>query len=386
MDSNLPLILGLRLADFWLPPNYAAHGAAMDGLFTAITWLTMAVLLAVQGVLVYFLIRYRRRPGKAQFTHGNIRLEMLWTIIPAVILLVLAMVSKRVWDQYRYSGDLTDPRSHHVLVVAQQFNWNTFYAGADNKLGQYLAYPRPTDAYWPRDSKGNRVRFRGVDGPARLPAGEAESAVNAWVAGHPFGKVEDPVLDPAGADDYVKEPQGVLTLPVGEATVIDLTSKDVIHDFYLPNFRVNVYAVPGMRVQVSLRPTRKSADFEESKVYAPDDLPAVLSDPANAGFAFEINEDAPGQLGKNKEKDRFGWRYFSTAGKTKATIIRNEMGFLTRTEAGRPVADPASVAKIVAAMKAAGLTQVRGRVPFFWEIECASCAASTTRRWKAKFT
>src|SRR5947209_8458640 len=83
----------------------SAHGGDIDNLFNVIFWLTMIVWIVVQSVMFVFLFKYRHRADKkkALFTHGNTRLEMVWTITPAVILLVLAMFSKRVWDNYRYS-------------------------------------------------------------------------------------------------------------------------------------------------------------------------------------------------------------------------------------------------------------------------------------------
>src|SRR4051812_29748140 len=80
---------------WWLPTNYSAHGGDIDNLFNVIYWLTMIIFILVELVMVIFLVQYRHRPGKkkALFTHGNTKLEMIWTILPAIILLVLAMFS-----------------------------------------------------------------------------------------------------------------------------------------------------------------------------------------------------------------------------------------------------------------------------------------------------
>src|SRR5712691_8187869 len=72
-----------RATSWWLPPNFSEHGRDMDHLFNVIFWLTTIVMLGVFAVMLYFLIRYRYNPGrkKAHFSHGNPRLELIWTII-----------------------------------------------------------------------------------------------------------------------------------------------------------------------------------------------------------------------------------------------------------------------------------------------------------------
>jgi len=366
-------------SDWWLPTNFSVHGAAIDRIFYWILGITGVVFLAVEGALLWFLVRYRQRRSamKAQFTHGNNRLELLWTIVPALILLALAMGSKKVWDDYRYSSALSDPSAAHVLVIAQQFNWNFIYAGPDRKLGKYLVWPRPTDRLWPLDANGRPVVFAGVPGPASLPHERALAAINDYLApthtllptDNPMGKVFDPSEDPAGIDDSPEVSEGVLELPVNRPTVLEITSKDVIHDFYLPNFRINVYALPGSVVKVALTPTVTSKSMETSQTIDVDSMPAFMADGHHRDFIFDINPHAPGEQGRNLGKDRFGWRYFDPA--TKATILRDGKGFPELQQNGALVTDPDGVSRIVSQLRSAGVTRVRGHVPFYWEIVCA---------------
>src|SRR5688572_32959917 len=75
-------------ADWWLPKDYSAHGPSMDWLFNVIFWITMVIFVAVEVLIVYFAVKYRYRPDrKGVFSHGNTRLEMAWTIAPAIVLL-----------------------------------------------------------------------------------------------------------------------------------------------------------------------------------------------------------------------------------------------------------------------------------------------------------
>jgi len=116
--------------EWWLPYNYAKHGGAIDSMFNFIFWLTTIVLIIVQVVLVYFMIKYRHKPSlvKGKFIHGNTRLEMAWTLIPAVILAVLALASKHIWDRYRYAEEYDtekpngNPRDRRAVQVERRLS------------------------------------------------------------------------------------------------------------------------------------------------------------------------------------------------------------------------------------------------------------------------
>ena len=259
---------------WWLPPNRSAHGGGIDSLFHWIFWITMVTFILVEITLIVFLIKYRYRAdrAKAHFTHGNTRLEMAWTIAPAIILAVLALASKKVWDNYRYSPGLDDPNRATILVVGQQFQWNVVYPGPDGKLGRYLVFPKPTDLKWP-DGK----QFAGVEGPAFLPRERAISAINGYIKSNPIGK---DFTDPNGADDDWSATAGrEINVPANRPVEVQLSSIDVIHSFYLPNFRVKLDAVPGMRGRVPFTATMTSAEreVESRRIYAIDELDQIFA-------------------------------------------------------------------------------------------------------------
>ena len=93
----------------WLPPNVSTFGGQIDRLFYLIYYLTTATFFAVQLTLLAFLFIYRDRPGRrATYTHGNTTLEIVWTVIPAVILVVLAL--RQPLDVGRDQGDAAAER------------------------------------------------------------------------------------------------------------------------------------------------------------------------------------------------------------------------------------------------------------------------------------
>lgn len=270
---------GVLAADwkYWLPPNYSEHGGKIDMLFIWIFWITTIIFVLVEVALVYFLIKYRERPGgrRAVFTHGNTRLEMVWTLAPAVILIILALATKGVWDEYRHSRHAQDPDRATILVVGEQFKWNFVYPGPDQKLGLYLEYPKPGDP--PYRGKSYQQALR-----------EIGNYINET---NPLGQVIDKSnpQDPGRDDDYAKNPGRPLIVPAGRTIDLQLTAKDVLHDFFLPTFRVKLDAVPGMRGQIIFRGLPEARSTKTmSLAEAPANRPVWL-DPDTPGVVVAGN-------------------------------------------------------------------------------------------------
>ncbi|CAN5671697.1 hypothetical protein BH09PLA1_BH09PLA1_28860 [soil metagenome] len=349
--------------DWWLPPDHSVHGAGMDSLFNWIFWITMVTFVAVEIVLVVFIVKYRYREGRrAIFTHGNTRLEMAWTIAPAIILALLALFSKKVWDNYRYSPTGEDPHRAIVLAIGEQFKWNFVYPGPDGKLGRYLMYPKPTDEKWQNpDGSDKPFMFQNVAGPAELGPEAAIRAINAYIAGeNPLGK---DFSDPDGKDDSWVKQAGTreLVIPKGRPIEVQLSSKDVIHDFFLPNFRVKLDAVPGMRGQIFFTATKTTREREASsrKIYKIDELVAASKRPENGELTLAVTKDTPQT---DFYKPRRGTGYQRYADKDGNTIAR----------------DGAIVSPTMAEqLKTAGVTEVTAFLPGTWELVCAElCGAS----------
>ncbi len=346
--------------DWWLPTNYAVHGRETDALFQWFFWTTMAVFVGVELLLVFFVLKYRFRgeTTKARFVHGSGKIEIIWTVLPAIVLMGLALGSRRVWNNFRDSADLSNPSRSKILVIGQQFKWNVIYPGPDGKFGRYLHYPKPTDAAWPPGPDGTATRFAGVTGPAMLPVTQAVQAINTYIdTENPLGK--DFADSDGKDDDWSFAPGRPIFVPVDRPVEVLLESKDVIHDFFLPNFRAQLYAVPGMRGRFVFTPTATTADLEAAsrELVSLDDLTARLADPANADLTIDIGDQTPGAV-----RDKTGWRYVDSVKKKKpVTVIRNGMSF---------------AAGVVDKLKAAGITQVTVHKPQPFEVACAQlCGA-----------
>ena len=180
-----------------LPPSASTYGPQVDQLFWVILWITGFFFFLVQGALLVFVLLYRAKPGKkAQYLHGHTMLEVVWTIIPAVILLGLTIASQKVWAEIRYPSQ-RPATTVQVEVLAEQFAWNIRYPGPDG------LFDTEDDIH-----TINQIHF-----------------------------------------------------PIGTPVLVNVRSKDVIHSFYVPEFRVKQDAVPGMQAQVWVEATRPG-EFE----------------------------------------------------------------------------------------------------------------------------
>ena len=171
---------------WWLPPQHSSYGQAVDNLFYLILWMVGVFFVLTEGVLVYCVFKYSaKRDTKATFTHGNHRLELLWTFIPALLLLLIAFSQMSTWAEMKFEGGF--PKQPPIARVwASQFDWHFVYPGRDGE----------------------------------------------------FGTSDD--LDTAF--EFV--------VPVDEPVVFELRSRDVIHSFFVPLFRLKQDAMPGLSIPV----------------------------------------------------------------------------------------------------------------------------------------
>ncbi|HXV83454.1 MAG TPA: cytochrome c oxidase subunit II [Candidatus Binatia bacterium] len=117
----------------WLPEDVSTFGGEIDSLFYLIYYITAATFILVTVLMVVFVVMYRERPGRrATYTHGNTTLEIIWTIIPAAILIVLSFMSVSTWATVKRNAPESD---FELQVTAKQFNWEIVYPGADRKFG-----------------------------------------------------------------------------------------------------------------------------------------------------------------------------------------------------------------------------------------------------------
>jgi cytochrome c oxidase subunit 2 len=174
----------------WLPENVSTFGGDIDRIFYLIYYITGAVFVLVTVLLASALILFRQREGRrAVYSHGNAALELTWTIVPAIILVVLAFLSQATWA--RVKGQVP-PARVHVEVTGKQFNWEIVYPGPDGA----------------------------------------------------FGTADDLKLD------------NELHVPVNQVVRVTLKAREVIHSFFVPQFRLKQDAVPGRAIDAWFEATK----------------------------------------------------------------------------------------------------------------------------------
>ena len=198
------------LSPWWWTP-IASNWGYIDDTISLTFWITGIVFAAVILFMAYCIIRFRHKEGRrAEYEPESTRLEWWLTIVTAVGVAAMLAPGLIVWNQF-----VTVPaEATEVEVVGQQWQWSFRLPGADGRLGA-------TDA--------------SLVGPE-----------------NPLGLVSD---DPQGQDDVIIEADD-LHLPVGKPVKVLLRSIDVLHDFYVPEFRAKMDMVPGMVTYFWLTPTR----------------------------------------------------------------------------------------------------------------------------------
>jgi len=120
--------------DWSLPPNLSTQGVHIDALFWIILVLTGIAFLLVESGIAWFVFKYRNREGgKAHYTHGSTRMEIIWTTIPALVLATLGIYSGSVWESIKSAHSFPED-ALRLRVTAKQFEWNVTYPGADGAL------------------------------------------------------------------------------------------------------------------------------------------------------------------------------------------------------------------------------------------------------------
>lgn len=214
------VVMYLMWGKHLLPTPASEHGESFDGLMNLSMLIINIVFFVVQPILFYFAYKYRGKKGtKATYYEHNDKLEFFWTGVPALALAVLIIWGLDVWTGVMFPENEEEPIV--VEVYAQQFNWTTRYAGADNELGFASVY------------EIGGMNALGVD-----------------------------TQDPASADDIVVKE---LHLPVGKPVLFQFRSQDVIHSAYFPHFRAQMNCVPGAVTQFQFTPTITTAEIRQDK-------------------------------------------------------------------------------------------------------------------------
>ncbi len=203
-----------------IPTASSVHGKETDFWF----WFGMAVVTAsfliVNSVLFYFPLKYRYNKNRvAHFYPHNNTLEIVWTLIPAVVMAALVFTGLKVWNKVMSEA----PKDAEVIeIMGKQFGWQVRYGGVDNgKLGNY--------------------NYKLIDD----------------AAGNEFGL---DFTDENSFDDFTNSSE--LHIPKGKPVLLKIRARDVLHSVFIPHMRVKMDAVPGMPTKFWFIADKSTADMQ----------------------------------------------------------------------------------------------------------------------------
>jgi len=216
----------------------SAHGFELDHIFNVTLAVTGIVFVITHILLFWYAYKFRDVGNrKALFFAHDTKLEMIWTVVPAIVMTYLVANGLIAWNSI-FPTLTSEDKYLEIEATGYQFAWDLRYPGADGKLGN-------------KD-------FRLID-----PA--SNSIGIDW-------------RDEASADDIVLGGSDKILLPKDSTVKVRITAKDVLHNFYLPHFRVKMDAVPGIPTSFIFTPVLTTKEFREQLSKFPEWQ--VPSDPA----------------------------------------------------------------------------------------------------------
>jgi cytochrome c oxidase subunit 2 len=185
--------IALGLAIDWFPTIASTQAHEVETLYDVLIIVSVPVFVLVMTVVIAAVIRFRMRPGQEDQDgppiHGNTKLEVIWTVLPALLILGLCAYSYVILDDIENVSAQEAAKELNIGVTGEQFAWSFTY-------------------------------------PPEVSGGEK-----------PLTTTE-------------------LVLPIGRPIQFDLKAKDVIHDFWVPDFSMKMDAVPGITTHYRVTPNR----------------------------------------------------------------------------------------------------------------------------------
>lgn len=198
------------------------HGIAIDGMFMTTVVITTIVFVITQALLMGFSYVYRyNSKRKAYFYPHNNLIEKAWTIAPAIVLTILVLFGFFTWRSITNVPEDIVESSIQIEVTGEQFAWTVRYGGEDNKIGRH--------------------NFKLISA---------------------FNTLGIDYTDKASHDDLLSSD---IVIPVNQPVHFTINSKDIIHSFLIPAFRVQINAVPGMATHFQMTPTVTTREMRNKR-------------------------------------------------------------------------------------------------------------------------
>jgi cytochrome c oxidase subunit 2 len=262
----------------------SVHGDEIDWLMNLNLVIITLVFFLTNSLLFVFAFKYVKKPGvpALYYPHNN-KLEMLWTVVPAMVLAVIIILGLKTWNDA--TGD-SAPEAIRVELFSKQFDWTARYSGVDNKLGNY-DYKLTTDnnelALKTTATIDTAIRLM-EEGPMGIKTIEDKlNDESIMLVPEDREKMEadlsrkerlirllyqmkakhDSKEDAAAWDDFIQK--DTLYLCKGREYEFSFRSKDVIHSAWFPHFRAQINTVPGLETRFKFIPKYTTMEMRDIK-------------------------------------------------------------------------------------------------------------------------
>jgi cytochrome c oxidase subunit 2 len=267
-----------QLVAFWdvlLPEPASEHGVKTDRLFN-INWLILIpAFFLVNFLLFFFSWKYAYDPKrKALYLSHNNTLELIWTIIPSIVLVFIIIYGLITWNNI-----MDDPSEDAIAVelYSKQFDWTARYAGADKSLGEsnytmitgdnplgLITKERVAEKIAELDEEIAAMEARIANEilpDSRVKELKEKIGMRTRQRARVMNYMEGNINYEAAHDDVLVK--GEFVIPVGREVSFYIRSRDVIHSAYMPHFRAQMNAVPGMTTQFKFTPTITTSEMRQ---------------------------------------------------------------------------------------------------------------------------
>ena len=309
-------------------PNASKHGIEVDKLLhTNFVVISIAFLLC-QVLLMWFAYKYRynKKRRATHFAHST-RLELVWTILPAIVLVFLIGKGLIVWNLQMWPKN--DPNKLTIEIYGRQFDWTARFAGEDKTLGDAnftmisddnivgVIIPETIDKQLTKCQKDlveidsllkfsfpNHKRYKELKTARRRKNFQIQRVIEFK------NQIKDKKFT-SGYDDVVLQQE--IHIPVDRTIELMIRSQDVIHSAYFPHFRVQMYAVPGVQTKFTFVPIVTTADMRKKLGKPTFDYILFCNNicgAAHFNMQMKIVVDTPGDWEKwMKSQKTFGSAY-----------------------------------------------------------------------------
>ncbi|MBU2019582.1 MAG: cytochrome c oxidase subunit II [Bacteroidetes bacterium] len=258
----------------------SVHGDTYDWLLNLNLWIVIGVFFITNFLLFWFGSKYVKKPGVPAYfySHDN-KLELIWTVVPAIVLAVIIILGLRTWNDIT---DDADKDSINIELFSKQFDWTARYAGEDNLLGKF-DYKLTTDANelglitaatidsaiynMENGVSGIKTLEKKLNDAQLMMAPDDREAMVTDLSRkqrlirllYQMREKHDNKIDAMAHDDIIQK--DTLFLCVDKEYEFTFRAKDVIHSAYFPHFRAQMNTVPGLTTRFKFTPDITTAEM-----------------------------------------------------------------------------------------------------------------------------